>query len=116
MTLAQFVAARLEDRWSQAHRNIGAAQYLAGHPYLLGTPSTLTAVAEAYRSLRVVEAQRRTYARHASCGHGTGYCDDGGKAWAHDDPGGPGCAELQDLAAPDHEHPDFNPTWKADES
>jgi hypothetical protein len=60
------------------------------------------------RVLDEVDAKRRTLTRHASCGTGTGYCDDGGHGW--DEIGG--CADLADLAAPDHEHPDYNPAWK----
>jgi hypothetical protein len=108
-TLAEFVAARLDDRWHEANRHIGAAEMSAPDDRDL---IALIALKEAYRALRVVEAQRRTLARHTNCGSGVGYCDDGGHAWDFPDP--PGCADLADLAAPDHEHPDFNPAWKAD--
>lgn len=112
-TLAEFVAARLNERWEQAQRNIGAAERFAAT--YSGTDAGAEAIVrtrDAYRSLRMIDAQRRTLARHASCGYGTGRCDDGGHGWDFDDATGPGCAELADLAAPDHEHADFDPAWK----
>lgn len=44
-----------------------------------------------------VDIKRRILARHADCGLGHGYCDDGGKGWELDD-GTPMCADKLDLA------------------
>lgn len=110
-TLAEFVAARLNERWEQAQRNIGAAERFAAT--YSGTDATAEAIVrtrDAYRSLRMIDAQRRTLARHTECGSGWGYCDDAGHAFD----AGHGCPDLADLAAPDHEHADFNPAWKVD--
>lgn len=64
------------------------------------------------RVLAEVAAKRRTLARHADCGEHFGYCGDGGHGFEFDNDGGHGCADLADLAAPDHEHPDYNPAWR----
>lgn len=110
MTLAEFVAARLQERWEQANRDIGF-----WNP--TGDPERVTLNTEVGRELRSfhlilrqVAAQRRTLTRHANCGIGWGYCDDGGHAFD----AGHGCPDLADLAAPDQEHPDFNPAWKVE--
>lgn len=62
------------------------------------------------RVLRDVEAKRRIVERHADCGSGGGYCDDGGHGWDHL-PGG-GCAELADLAVVYADHPDYREEWR----
>jgi hypothetical protein len=54
------------------------------------------------------EAKRRIVARHASCGTGVGYCDDGGHGWSADMPG---CADLSDLAAVYADHSDYRTEW-----
>lgn len=115
-TLAEFVAARLTEHWEDAQRNIGAAQYVANTAY--GDQALVTraisAMHVASRTVRVIEAQRRTLARHEGCGKGWGPCD-------ANSPGarllyaGRGCPELLDLAAPDHSHPGFNPAWKIED-
>jgi hypothetical protein len=59
------------------------------------------------RVLAEVQAKRRILERHAECGTGYGYCDDGG----HGSPGG--CADLKDAAAPYADHPDYRPEWRS---
>lgn len=58
------------------------------------------------RVLREVKAKRRILARHAECGTGSGYCDDGGH-----DLGGLGCGDLRDLAAPFSGEPGYDERW-----
>lgn len=60
-----------------------------------------------------IEAKRRTLERHAQCGSGNGYCDDGGHAWEAGEGGETfgGCADLLDLAAPWSDHRDYDPAW-----
>lgn len=108
MRLAEFISDRLGEHWAQAHRNIGAAEWEVAHAQ---TPLVRTRAEEtlriAERDVRIVEAQRRTLARHFDCGTGSGYCDDGDHAFD----AGYGCPDLVDLAAADREHPDFNSVW-----
>lgn len=109
MTLAEFVAARMEERWEQAQRDIGYHRAYAEevtNPTLKARALHIAALCEGIA--RTVEAQRRTLARHTECAQGGGRCADGGHGWD----AGHGCDELADLAAPDHAHPDFNPAWK----
>ena len=109
-TLAEFVEARLTERWEQAHRDVGFYEADCDSTTDKGAESrALWIVHTATDTIDRIKAQRRTLARHASCGYGTGYCDDGGHGW--DDGPSYGCSDLADLAAPDHEHPDFNPAW-----
>lgn len=63
------------------------------------------------RVLREVAARRRTLERHRNCGHGVGYCDDGGHGW-YDDARGALCNEKLDLAAAWSDHPDYREEWK----
>jgi len=114
-TIAEFIAARLEERWAQAHRNVVAAEsFAATYGGTNETAAAIVRIRDAYRPLRMIDAQRRTLKRHTGCGSGIGYCDDGGHAWDFPDP--PGCPDLADLAAPDEDHPDFNPAWKIEET
>lgn len=50
----------------------------------------------------------RILERHAVCGCGSGYCDDGGHGF---DDGG--CGDLSDLAAVWSDHGDYRPGWRA---
>jgi hypothetical protein len=113
MTLAEFVTARLVEHWEQAQRSIGAAQWDATHAERdIDRDRAQEAKKAAEREIRVIEAQRRTLARHTGCGTGWGYCDKGERRYVESD----GCPDLADLAAPDHEHTDFNPVWKTEET
>jgi Family of unknown function (DUF6221) len=61
---------------------------------------------------RGVDARRRMLDRHAECGSGAGYCDDGGHAplsWG-------GCPDLGDLLAPYQDHPGYDPSWPRDDA
>lgn len=58
-----------------------------------------------------IAAKRRILARHAQCGSGIGYCDDGGHAWDEDDVPGGGCPDVADLARPYASHPDYRADW-----
>jgi hypothetical protein len=62
------------------------------------------------RALRDIEAKRRILDRHRNCGHGVGYCDDGGGGWELED-GTPVCSDKLDLAAIWSDHPDYQPDW-----
>jgi hypothetical protein len=59
------------------------------------------------RVLADVAAKRRVLERHAECGTGYGYCDDGG----HVVSGGP-CPDLRDAVAPYADHPDYDAGWR----
>ena len=60
-----------------------------------------------FRTIADVEAKLNIVHRHAACGTGSGYCDDGG----HPLEGG-GCADLADLARPFAGHPAYRPEWR----
>lgn len=62
------------------------------------------------RVLADVDAKRRTVDRHAQCGTGSGYCDDGGHGWDGGDV--LGCADLADLALPYADHADYREGWR----
>lgn len=64
------------------------------------------------RVLRECEAKRRIVARHADCGLGYGYCDDGGKGIWREEDGGPACADLFDLATAYSDHAEFQEAWR----
>lgn len=51
---------------------------------------------------------RKITDRHAECGSGYGYCDDGGHGID-----GIGCVTLLDIAAIWDDHPDYWPAWKS---
>lgn len=58
------------------------------------------------RVVREVEAKRRIVERHAQCGTGSGYCDDGGHGID-----GVGCPDLLDLAVPFSAEPGYKQEW-----
>lgn len=58
------------------------------------------------RVLADIASKRAIVARHAECGTGYGYCDDGGHGID-----GVGCAELFDLAAPFSAEPGYQQEW-----
>lgn len=116
MIISDFVGLRLIERQRSAEAVIRTWNP-EGDPSRVKTSTAVgRELTAAHFALRLTAAQLRTQARHSACGYGVGRCDDGGKAWEYDDPDtGPGCAELQDLAAPDQDHPDFNPAWKIED-
>ena len=112
VTLAGFLAARLDEDERLARQALDEAgtERETRYPY----PDRLATCMHdgrhsPARVLREVEAKRRILERHRGCGSGIGYCDDGGHGWDGTDPG---CAEMEDLAAPYSDHPGYDPRWK----
>jgi hypothetical protein len=64
------------------------------------------------RVLRDVAAKRATLKRHARCGSGLGWCDEGGHGIP---PEFGGCFDLRELALVDEGHADFSSLWKRDD-
>lgn len=116
MTLAEFVAARLDERQKHAEATLVIWNPDGDRSRVRLSTAVGRDLMAAEAMLRIIEAQRRTLARHAGCGEHYGYCGDGGHGYEYDDGGGQGCADLADLAAPDHAHPDFNPAWTIEET
>ncbi len=66
------------------------------------------------RALRHVAAGRRILDRHAECGD-IGWCDDANKGWEERRAsGGPGCAEIADLASIYAHRDGYDPDWAPD--
>lgn len=63
-------------------------------------------------ALRDIAAKRATLKRHARCGSGIGWCDDGGHGVPSEFGG---CFDLRELASVDEGHADFSPLWKRDD-
>jgi uncharacterized protein DUF6221 len=59
--------------------------------------------------LRDIAAKRAALKRHARCGSGIGWCDDGGHGIP---PEFGGCFDLREIALVDEAHADFSPLWK----
>ena len=115
MGIVEFLTARLDEREQRARQ----AEHAVGtkyDPLALSARETVSIpLMELYREaqparvLAEVKANRRTLARHSGDGHLcikdiVGYSV---QAWYDDEP----CPELRDLAAPDDQHPDYNPAW-----
>jgi len=125
MDLTEFLAARLDEDESAANgcmncgrpirRGATSTGYTHGRTggdwQGVRCPGKITGALpwpDPARVLREVEAKRRILERHRDCGSGVGYCDDGGHGSDGEDPG---CAEMEDLAAPYSDHPDYDPSW-----
>jgi hypothetical protein len=120
--LVEFLRARLDNdaSWALActHRTGEMPQpFRADHRKVFGgndvvaetrsaTLAQHIALHDPARVLHEVEAKRRILARHAECGTGSGYCDDGGH-----DLGSLGCSDLLDLAAPFAGEPGYKEDW-----
>ncbi|MEV7654651.1 DUF6221 family protein [Streptomyces anulatus] len=99
--LADFLRARYAED-AQAVRANWHRDSITSEQYH-GTPIDPT------RLLADLDAKLAIVNRHAACGTGNGYCDDGG----HGDLEGGGCADLADLARPFAGHPDYQEDWAA---
>lgn len=120
MTIIEFLTARLDER----ERRARTAEQFVGtkyDPLVLALGQTVNAsLVELYRDaapervLAEVAAKQRVMARHRDDGHGNcegcGY-DYGDISQRYDVDE---CPELRDLAAPDANHPDYNPAWRVE--
>ncbi len=82
-----------------------------GYGYLGDELANHIAEHDPARALRHVAAGRRILDRHAECGD-LGWCDDGNKGWEERRAaGGPGCAEIADLASIYAHRDGYDPAW-----
>lgn len=138
MDIREFIAARLDERQARAEAAIratleadapnGQPDWVAtddsvitamlGHPVATGAYGMPAEIAEFIadhdpaRVLRDVAARRTALKRHARCGSGLGWCDDGGHSIPTEFGG---CFDLRELALVDEGHADFSPLWKRDD-
>lgn len=80
----------------------------------LPSPTAACIVFDPARVLAEVKAKRRVLARHHDDGNGAcdgcGFDQEWGPLVEHIDE----CHELRDLAAPDADHPGYNPAWRVE--
>jgi hypothetical protein len=108
--IADFINAQYDKRAALAHAaasgpGIGADLYNGSDESRRAYRGLLDAYDEDW-ILADIESKRRILARHAECGTGSGYCDDGGH-----DLGSLGCSDLLDLAAPFSDEPGYKEDW-----